>query len=403
MIPYNVLLPDFHKAMIDAEQAHIPTLRSAATMWSEVHAWSQTAAAELRRNAGTVTLAGWQDKAADSFEAKVGRSIADLTTWSDRIAASQVSTQLNALADTLPVTQGLVEGFYAEYAAARMNPLTWELALQAWQSSATVMNELGAQYDGAMLAVCGAAGVTNPADLIPNFAISSADAVKTADAAVNLLTEVQSLAQAAGIGGGSGASADLSKLTGGVNLNGAANAHGLSLNPEDWKSGQGLALAGLGPGSLSPGDLGGALGGMPGLSPAGSAPVASGLPFGALGAAGAGLGAMPAMRSPAAKRGSAEPEGTASGSARGGAGGMLPPMTPHGMGAATAGTLRPGAAENTDGHSAGGRRRSTAHDGVTVALRGRTGGGPEASAPGPGRFGESGTGTVELIAYPDER
>lgn len=134
MIPYNLLLPDFHKAMIDAEQAHIPTLRSAATMWSEVHAWSQTAAAELRRNAGTVTLAGWQDKAADSFEAKVGRSIADLTTWSDRIAASQVSTHLNALADTLPVTQGLVEGFYAEYAATRMNPLTWELALQAWQA-----------------------------------------------------------------------------------------------------------------------------------------------------------------------------------------------------------------------------------------------------------------------------
>ncbi|MGW7531323.1 hypothetical protein [Amycolatopsis sp. NPDC054798] len=402
MIPYNLLLPDFHKAMIDAEQAHIPTLRSAATMWSEVHAWSQTAAEELRRNAGTVTLAGWQDKAADSFEAKVGRSIADLTTWSDRIAASQVSTHLNALADTLPVTQGLVEGFYAEYVTTRMNPLAWELALQAWQSSATAMNELGAQYDGAMLAVCGAAGVTNPADLIPNFTISSADAVKTADAAVNLLTEVQSLAQAAGIGGGSGGtSPDLSKLAGG--LTGAANAHGLSLNPQDWQSGQGLSLAGLGPGSLSPGDLGGAIGGMPGLSPAGSAPVAAGLPFGALGAAGAGLGAMPALRSTAAKRSSVEPEGASSGSARGGAGGMVPPMTPHGMGAGTAGTLRPGTAENTDGQSANGRRRSTANDGVAVALRGRASGAPDGFAARPNRFGESGTGTVELITSTDER
>ncbi|MFB9924366.1 hypothetical protein ACFORO_10725 [Amycolatopsis halotolerans] len=399
MIPYNVLLPDFHKAMINAEQAHIPTLRSAATMWSEVHAWSQTAAAELRRNAGTVTLAGWQDKAADSFESKVGRSIADLTTWSDRIAASQVSTQLNALADTLPVTQGLVEGFFAEYAATRMNPLTWELALQAWQSSATVMNELGGQYDGAMLAVCGAAGVTNPADLIPNFTISSADAVKTADAAVNLLTEVQSLAQTAGIGSGSGTSPDLSKLTSGLPGAIGGNGHGLSLDPKDWTSGQGISLAGLGPGSLSPGDLGGALGGMP--SAAGSAPVASGLPFGALGAAGAGIGAMPAMRSTAAKRSSVEPEGTASGSARGGAGGMVPPMTPHGMGAGAAGTLRPGSAENTDGQSANGRRRSTANDGVTVALRGRANGAQDGFVARPNRFGESGSGTVELINTAD--
>ncbi|MFE3170382.1 hypothetical protein ACFXPA_14040 [Amycolatopsis sp. NPDC059090] len=402
MIPYNVLLPDFHKAMIDAEQAHIPTLRSAATMWSEVHAWSQTAAAELRRNAGTVTLAGWQDKAADSFEAKVGRSIADLTTWGDRIGASQVSTHLNALADTLPVTQGLVEGFYAEYAATRMNPLTWELALQAWQSSATVMNELGAQYDGAMLAVCGAAGVTNPADLIPNFNISSADAVKTADAAVNFLTEVQSLAQAAGIGSGSGSSPDLSKLTGSLPGALGGTGHGLSLDPKDWTSGQGLALAGLGPGSLSPGDLGGAIGGIGGMpSPAGSAPVASGLPFGALGAAGAGLGAMPAMRSTAAKRSSVEPEGTATGSARGGAGGMMPPMTPHGMSAGAAGTLRPGSAENTDGHSANGRRRSTANDGVTVALRGRSNGAQDGFVARPNRFGESGSGTVELINTTD--
>ncbi|MFE0025226.1 hypothetical protein [Amycolatopsis sp. NPDC059021] len=404
MIPYNVLPPEAHIAMISAEQAHIPTLRSAAAMWQEVHSWSQTAAADLRRNAGDLTLADWRDKAADSFEAKVGRSIADLTMWSDRIAASQVTTRLNALADTLPATQLAVQGFFDEYLATRMNPLTWGLAIQAWQNSAMAMNTLGGHYDGVMLSVCQAAGATNPADLIPNFNVSSADAVKTADAAVNLLTEVQSLAQAAGIGGSSSGGGTLPKLPDIPGLSDGTQAVGW--NPQDWASWQGPSLAGLGPGSLTPGDLAaGSAGGLPGLSPAGSAPGPSGLPFGALGAANSGLGAIPAVRAGTGKRSGADSgvaSGAAAGSARGSAGGMVPPMTPHNPASGSAGTLRPGTAENADGQSAGGRRKATGNDGVTAALRGRAGGtGQEGFAHRPYSLSESGTGTVELIEASD--
>ncbi|TVT16160.1 hypothetical protein FNH05_36775, partial [Amycolatopsis rhizosphaerae] len=229
MIPYIVLPPPAHQAMITAEQAHIPVLRSAARMWQDVHAWSEAAAADLQQNSGNLVTADWKDKAADSFEAKTGRSIADLRTWSDRIAGSQVWTHLEGLADALPAAQAAVQTFASEFDATWQNPLTWGLAAQAWQNSANVMDALGGQFQTAMLAVCQAAGVTNPADLIPNFNISSADAVKTADAAVNFLTEVQSLAQTAGIGGGSSSGTSLNLPS----LSGALGGTQVSWNPQD--------------------------------------------------------------------------------------------------------------------------------------------------------------------------
>ncbi|WP_027943978.1 hypothetical protein [Amycolatopsis taiwanensis] len=384
MIPYNVLPIEAHVWMIQQEQARIPVLLSAAQMFTEAHAWTQEAATQLQTNAGNLSP-DWRDMAADSFQAKTGRSIADLKMWGDRIAGSQVSSQLTTLASTLPEALSTVLGLYGEYQAAISNIFTAGAAIPIWQASATRMTALGAQYDSTMLAVCAAAGVTNPGDLIPNFNISSADAVKTANAAVDFLTEVQSLAQS--VGGGSGSLGSPSSLKD-LNL-----PSSVGFNPQDWASWQGPSLAGLGASSLTAG----ASGGMPSLSPAGSAPVAS-LPPGAVGLVGSGLGGIPGLGGASGKRTtSSEAEirpGAASSKTSGG--GAVPPMMPQNLGAGGAGTLRPGVAEDSNGRSEGSHRHATAIDGVTAELRGRAGSSDGFVLPR-GRRGESDTGTVELI------
>ncbi|MFD2414717.1 hypothetical protein [Amycolatopsis pigmentata] len=384
MIPYNLLPIEAHVWMIQAEQARIPVLLSAAQMFHEAHAWTQEAATQLQTQAGNLSP-DWKDMAADSFQAKTGRSIADLKMWGDRIAGSRVTSQLTTLAGTLPEALATVLGLYGEYQALTSNIFTAGAAFPVWQASATRMNKLAAQYETTMLAVCGAAGVTNPGDLIPNFTISSADAVKSANAAVDFLTEVQSLAQSVGGGsGGLGSSANLS----GLNL-----PSPVGFNPQDWAAWQGPSLAGLDANSLTAG----ASGGVPGLPSAGSAPGAS-LPSGAVGLVGGGLGGIPGLGGASARRTtSSEPEirpGAASSKTSGG--GAVPPMMPGSAGTGGAGTLRPGAAEDSNGRSEGGRRHATAIDGVTAGLRGRAGATDGFALPR-GRRGESDTGTVELI------
>ncbi|ONF72561.1 hypothetical protein [Amycolatopsis keratiniphila] len=380
---------------ISQTQACIPVLTEKSRMWKEARAWVEDAKVELQTRANDLAP-DWTDDAGRAFEEKTELSLADLTLWGQRIDDSQVSEKLAELAASLPGTEAVVLGLAAEYEAFMLT-LNFPAAFAAQQQAGAALSTLGTRFDLAMLSMCTAAGIANPADILPGFPQitgSAADAVKTADAAVNLLTEVQSLTESLGVGSG-GTLPDTSGLLDGWTGSEVPSAS----NP----GGGGLSLAGLAPNALTPGPLVGAPssglsgGGMP---PSGLASLPP-MPLGTLGAAG-GLGGMPASRAGVGKRASSPmaeiPPGGTIGSSKGApGGGMMPPGMPQ-HGAGTTGTVRPGAAEHPHERSED-QRPALGTDGVATALRGRAvdAEGNGFTIPGHRRAAESDTGSLQLL------
>ncbi|QXV62316.1 hypothetical protein [Amycolatopsis sp. TNS106] len=383
---------------ITQTQACVPVLMQKSTMWKEARAWVEEAKVELQTRANDLAP-DWTDDAGRAFEEKTKLSLADLTMWGQRIDDSQVSEKLASLAAALPEAQGIVLGMAAEYEAMMLS-LNFPGAFGVQQKAGVFLSGLGTRFDTTMLSMCAAAGIANPADLLPGFPQvtgSAADAVKTADAAMNLLTEVQSLSESLG-GGAGGKLPDSSGLLDGWNGSEAPSASGLASS-----AGNGPTLAGLAPNALASGNLPGAPlsalsgGGLP-SSGLGALPP---IPLGTLGAAG-GLGGVPAAsRAGSGKRALGSmaeiPPGGTIGSAKGAGGGMMPPGMPQ-HAAGTAGTVRPGAAEHPHERSEEAPRPASGADGVVAALRGRAvdGDGTGFTIPGH-RRAESDTGSLQLL------
>ncbi|MFD5250573.1 hypothetical protein ACFWIW_38905 [Amycolatopsis sp. NPDC058340] len=360
-------------------------------MWKEARAWVEEAKVELQTRANDLAP-DWTDDAGRAFEEKTKLSLADLTLWGQRIDDSQVSEKLAELAASLPGTEAIVLGLAAEYEAFMLT-LNFPAAFGAQQQAGAALSTLGTRFDMAMLSMCTAAGIANPADILPGFPQitgSAADAVKTADAAVNLLTEVQSLTESLGAGSG-GTLPDSSGLLDGWTGSAVPSAS----NP----GGGGLTLAGLAPNASAPGPLVGAPGALSGggMPPSGLASPPP-MPLGTLGAAG-GLGGIPASRAGAGKRVSGPmteipPGGTIGSSKTAPGGGMLPPGMPQ-HAAGTTGTVRPGAAEHPHERSEE-QRPALGTDGVATALRGRAAD-AGTTVPGHRRAAESDTGSLQLL------
>ncbi len=404
MFPYGVLPMEVIVGCITQTQACVPVLTEKSKMWKEARGWVEDAKVELQTRANNLAP-DWTDDAGRAFEEKTKQSLADLTMWGQRIDDSKVSETLASLAATLPQTQGIVMGLYGEYLGLISNPFTAPLAIEVQQKAGACLSALGSRFDTAMLSMCAAAGIANPADLLPGFPEitgSAADAVKTADAAVNLLTEVQSLTES--LGSGSGASLpDSSGL-----LDGWTGSQPPPASiPGTSSAGSGPTLAGLAPNALAPGNFAGApLGGLSGggLPPTGLASLPP-MPLGTLGAAG-GLGGIPgAPRAGMGKRATTSameitPGGTVgpAGAASPAGGGMMPPgAQQHSSGAA--GAVRPGAAEHPHERSGEDRRPALGTDGVMAALRGRAvdAEGNGFTMPGHRRVAESDTGSLQLL------
>lgn len=398
MFPYGVLPMEVMVGCITNTQKCIPVLIEKSKMWKEARVWVEEAKVELQTRANNLAP-DWTDEAGRAFEEKTKQSLADLTTWGARIDDSKVSETLASLAAELPGAEAVVLSLHGEYLLALSNPFTALGAIAFQQQAGMCLTALGTRFDTAMLTMCAAAGIANPADLLPGFPQvtgSAADAVKTADAAVNLLTEVQSLTES--FGGGAGGSTGSSGLLDGWTGSDLPS----SGNPGTSSLGSGLSLAGLAPNTPVPGTLAGAP--LSGLSGGGlpSAGMAS-MPFGTLGAAG-GLGGTPLApraggtgKRVAGLAADIQPGGT-TGSAKAAGGGMMPPsaMPQHGA-AGAGGTVRPGAAEHAQ--SGDDQRPALGTDGVSAALRGRAigGEGNGFTIPGHRRVAESDTGSLQLL------
>ncbi|WP_410635250.1 hypothetical protein [Amycolatopsis sp. cmx-4-83] len=391
VVPYNLLPIELHRDMVQAEQAKVPVLLDAAKMWTECREWIDAASTELNTRAGRLTPE-WQDDAGRAHEEKTQRSLAELKMWGERIDAARPAETLTTLASSISDALAEVMTCYAAYCAADLNPLTAIPAkIAAQQASAFRMNALGAQFDVSMLKVVAASGMQSPGDLMPTPKAaaegnSPADFVKAAEAGMSALTELEGLAESAGVGSGGGTGGD-SPLPGLPGLG------------QDVSSG--LSLAGLSPATALP-LSGAALGGLPGGG--GAAPVASALP-GMFGAAG-GLGAIPTLAKPVAGKrapslASEVRPGTATPASAKPAGSSMPPMMPpHGGSGAAAGTLRPGSPEQPTGRGGAGRRAAAATDGVPAKLRGRSANGsPDAgfTLPRGRRTGETDADSVQLL------
>lgn len=389
-VPYNLLPIETHVAMINAEMAQVPVLQDAAEMWTEVRAWIDAAQTELRTRTGNLTP-NWNDDAGRALAAKIQERETDLATWGERIDASNVSTVLTTLAAAIPPAQATVSGLYASYLAAIANPLTAPAAAGFQQASGACMSTLGAQFDVAMLAVCGAAGVSTPADLVPGLNtngvpnVSASDLTKTANDATAALTALQGL--------------DTS-LTGGGSQSGqsAQSASGTSTpSLPDLTSAAGPSLAGLpalptipnlpgdlGIGGLGVGDLTG--GGVP---PVAAAPGA----FGAIGGtAPLSMPMMPGTSTRAAQSASGEEVQP------GNAVGAVPMSTPiGGMGGGIT-PPQPGSAELA-GNLPGLDRRAAESGGVLSELRGRSGAGDPTgfTLPRVRQSGETDLPSVEVL------
>ncbi|GAB3728278.1 hypothetical protein GCM10027598_48590 [Amycolatopsis oliviviridis] len=398
MFPYGVLPMEVLVGCITQTQACIPVLTEKSMMWKEARAWVEEAKVELQTRANNLAP-DWTDDAGRAFAEKTKVSLADLTLWGQRIDDSQVSEKLASLAAALPGAETTVLGLAAEYEACVLT-LNFPAAFGVQQQAGAFLSGLGNQFDMTMLSMCAAAGIANPADLVPGFPQvtgSAADAVKTADAAVNLLTEVQSLTESLGVGGGS--TSGSSGLLDGWNGSEVPSAS----NPGGTSAGGGPTLAGLAPSALASGGLapsGGLSGG--GLPSTGLASLPP-MPMRTLGAAG-GLGGIPAAsRAGSGKRVTGPvaeiPPGGTLGSAKATGGGMMPPGMPQHAAGAAGGTVRPGAAEHPQERSGDDRRPASGTDGVMAALRGRAveADGNGFTMPGHRRVAESDTGSLQLL------
>lgn len=363
-VPYNLLPIEMQMAMITAEQANVAVLTDAARMWTECRAWIENARAELHTRVGELSPS-WQDDGGRAHEEKAQRSLAELQFWGDRIDAAQPAETLTTLASAIPEALQTVTGLYQQYLAALSNPFTAWTAPAFQQMAGARLTALGAQFDMSMLKVVAASGIQSPEHMIPTVGPaaegnSPADFIKAAEAGMNALSEVQGLAESLGVSGGSGA--DLPPVP--------------ELPGQDGSSG--LSLAGLTPAPATIGAVP-SLGGAPSGSGAPPMPMGTMGTLGALGVAG-GLGGLPAAAKPVAGKRvpSLAPEitpGAATASTAKPASGGMPPMMPaNGGGQGTAGTLRPGSAEQSTGRSGAGRRPSSGgSDGVPAKLRGRAG------------------------------
>lgn len=394
MIPYQLLPIEMHDEMARAEAGKVQALLDAANMWTEVRAWIDTTAAEISTRVGELSPE-WTDDAGRLHEEQAQRTLAELKFWGDRIDLAKPAETLTTLASDVTATAAAVAAFYADYQLIKFNPLAAPAAFALQQASGLKMTELGGHFDTSMLSVCAAAGIESPADLLPEQQAVSAegnsptDFLAAAEAGMNALTELQSLAETAGsFGGGAG-----SGLPASEGLSGLGSQNGSS----------GISLAGLAPLPPTASSLP-SLGGLPGGS--GVPPMPSGL-LGGIGAAG-GLGGLGGAAKPVVGKrapslaseiqpGAASPSGTKSAGA-----GVPPMMSPHGGGGqATAGTLRPGSSDQPTGRNGASRRTSSGgSDGVPAKLRGRAANGnPDAGftlARGR-RPGESESGSVQML------
>lgn len=392
-VVYNGLPIEMHVAMSTAELANVPVLMDAAKMWTEVRAWIESARVELHTKAHNL-MPHWQDDVGRELEEKFQRTLAELQMWGERIDASQVTGTLTTLASAIPPAQQTVQGLYESYVAALSNPYTAGSAPAFQQASGAAMTALGGQFDMSMLNVATAAGIKSPADLVSGSergaAGSSPDAASAIEAATQAMTALQSLTSAG---------SELADMVGGGGLGDPGGPHGL-----EGRSG-GPSLAGLTP-DLSPVASALPANAVPGV---GGAPLSGGapVPMGTLGASGLGGGAgLSPLAKPVAKRapdraGAEVRPGTLSPSGANGTAspGMMPPpmMPPHAGNHTTAGTLRPGAAEQPTVRSHKAHRAADGTEGVPTELRGRSGTGDPTFGFTQRRQGTGEAGSLQLL------
>ncbi|CRK58766.1 Flagelliform silk protein [Alloactinosynnema sp. L-07] len=336
-IPYGVIPIEAHMAMISAEQANVPVLADAARMWTEVRAWIEQARLELHTRAHEL-LPQWPDEAGREFEQKVERTLAELQFWGQRIDSAQVVATLTTMASAIPQVFQAVTGFYQGYLAALSNPFTAAAAPAFQQAAGAAMTVLGAQFDGAMLKVCAAAGIESPSDVLPDGGVDAEDVT-------DALSSLQSLNSALGAG------SDLAGM-----LGGGPSLAGLAPVPMPTPVG-GPELSGLG--GLGGGGVG-AGGGVSGIGAVGGraawpSPTGLGRP------AGLGAGPRPGGTSLARSSGAAAGRGVGS-----------PMMPPMGGGAGGGARSQPKSEERSRQQRARGAKAVGAH-GVPATLRGRSG------------------------------
>ncbi|WP_037317022.1 hypothetical protein [Amycolatopsis orientalis] len=366
-VPYNLLPIEAHLAMITAEQANIAVLTDAARMWTESRAWIENATTELHTRVNELSPT-WKDDAGRAHEEKAQRSLAELRFWGERIDLAQPAETLTTLASGIQETMQEVAVLHGKYVAALSNPFTAWAAPLIQQASGARMTALGAQFDMSMLKVVSASGIQQPDHMMPEMprpaaeGNSPADFIKAAEAGMNALSEVQGLAESAGVGGGSGGTlpdVELPDIPG-------------------YDGSSGVSLAGLAP--LPTAGAVPALGGLPGGS--GAPPVPTGL-LGGIGVAG-GLTGLPVAAKPVGTKkapslaSEIQPGAATTSGTKAATGPMSPMSPPHAGGQNTASTLRPSSRDQPTGRNGSARRASSGKsDGVPAKLRGRAANGTQ--------------------------
>ncbi|EMD26321.1 hypothetical protein [Amycolatopsis azurea] len=371
-VPYNLLPIEAHLAMITAEQANIAVLTDAARMWTESRAWIENASAELHTRVGELSPT-WQDDAGRAHEEKAQRSLAELKFWGERIDLAQPAETLTTLAGGIQETMQEVSLLHSQYMAAMSSPLTAWAAPLIQQASGARMTALGAQFDMSMLKVVSASGIQQPDHMMPEMpqpaaeGNSPADFIKAAEAGMNALSELQGLAESAGVGGGSGGTLPEGSLP----------------NIPGYDGSSGVSLAGLAPLPTAAGAVPalGGLGGLPGGS--GAPPVPTGL-LGGIGVA-SGMAGLPVAAKPIGTKkapslaSEIQPGAASPSTAKAAATPMSPMSSPHTGAQNTASTLRPSSGDQPTGRNGSAKRASSGKsDGVPAKLRGRAANTPEA-------------------------
>ncbi|WP_410602890.1 hypothetical protein [Amycolatopsis sp. lyj-90] len=361
-VPYNLLPIETHLAMITAEQANVAVLTDAARMWTESRAWIESASTELHTRVGELSPT-WQDDAGRAHEEKAQRSLAELRFWGERIDLAQPAETLTTLAGGIQEAMQEVALLHGQYMTALSSPFTAWAAPLFQQASGARMTALGAQFDMSMLKVVSASGIQQPDHLMPETPQASAegnspaDFIKAAEAGMNALSEVQGLAESAGVGGGSGGTLPDVPMP----------------DIPGYDGSSGVSLAGLAPLPTAAGAIP-SLGGLPGGS--GAPPVPTGL-LGGIGAAG-GMTGLPVAAKPVGTKkapslaSEIQPGAATPSTAKAAATPMSPMSPPHAGGQNTASTLRPSSSDQPTGRNGAGRRASSGtSDGVPAKLRGR--------------------------------